>query len=223
MHLPPLYAELPYHPDSSLYFEAVRDKNWPVLLDSANSDQANSRFDIITADPFITLVSTEDNTIIDYQNGEQLQSSDEPFQLLQSILQEFQQQIDVDLPFCGGALGYFSYDLGRRFETLPSLASNAEHIPDMLIGIYDWAIIIDHQLQRCCLASFGLNPQTHDNWQDLIAQLSNSNTTKSRQFSVSGELKTNLDKAQYTTAFDVVQVQFFKIMSRNRCYPHSHI
>ena len=205
MHLPPLYAELPYHQDSSLYFEAVRDKNWPVLLDSANSDQANSRFDIITADPFITLVSTEDNTIIDYQNGEQLQSSGEPFQLLQSILQEFQQQIDVDLPFCGGALGYFSYDLGRRLETLPSLASNAEHIPDMLIGIYDWAIIIDHQLQRCYLASFGLNPKTHDNWQDLIAQLSNSNTTKSRQFSVSGELKTNLDKAQYTTAFNKIQ------------------
>ena len=205
MHLPPLYAELPYQQDSHLYFEAIRDKNWPVFLDSANSNQTNSRFDIITADPFITLVSTEDNTIIDYQNGEQKQSSKDPFQLLQSILQEFQQQIDVDFPFCGGALGYFSYDLGRRIETLPSLAKNYEHIPDMLIGIYDWAIIVDHQLQRCCLASFGLNPQTESEWDSLITQLSNPVAFKTANFNVSGELKCNLDKAQYQQAFDKIQ------------------
>lgn len=205
MHLPPFYAELPYRQDSSLYFEAIRNKSWPVFLDSASSDQENARFDIMTADPFITLVSTEDKTTIDYKEGGQQQSTDDPFQLLQSILHPFQQQIDIDLPFCGGALGYFSYDLGRRIESLPSLAIDAESLPTMLMGIYDWAIIVDHQLQRCYLASFGLHPQTHDNWDDLIAQLSNPNPISPSSFSVSGKLEANLDKAHYTTAFNKIK------------------
>ena len=205
MNLPPLYAELPYHQDSSLYFEAIRDKNWPVFLDSSSSDQTNSRFDIITAEPFITLVSTDNNTTIDYLDGEQQHSTDDPFQLLQSILQQFQQKTDIDLPFCGGALGYFSYDLGRRLEMLPTLAKDAEHIPDMLIGIYDWAIIVDHQLQRCYLASFGLNSQTQHDWNALITQLSNPANFTPANFNVSGKLKCNLDKEKYTIAFNKIQ------------------
>ncbi len=205
MNLPPLYAELPYHQDSSVYFEAIRDKNWPVFLDSTNSDQANSRFDIITANPFITLVSSDNNTTIHYTNGKQQSSSDDPFQLLQSILQEYHQKIDVDLPFCGGALGYFSYDLGRRIETLPTLAKNAEAIPDMLVGIYDWAIIVDHQLQHCYLASFGLNPKTQNEWNALVAQLSTPTDFTAASFKVSGQLKCNLDKEKYTEAFNKIQ------------------
>jgi anthranilate/para-aminobenzoate synthase component I len=36
-----------------------------------------------------------------------------------------------DLPFTGGAIGYFSYDLARRFERLPALAADDEKMPEM--------------------------------------------------------------------------------------------
>ena len=45
------------------------------------------------------------------------------------------------LPFIGGALGLFGYDLGRRFERLPSLAARDVTIPEMAVGIYDWALL----------------------------------------------------------------------------------
>lgn len=58
-----------------------------------------------------------------------------------------------DLPFQGGALGLFGYDLGRRFESLPEIAEQDIVLPDMAVGIYDWALVVDHQRQTVSLLS----------------------------------------------------------------------
>jgi para-aminobenzoate synthetase component 1 len=205
--LPSLCTELPYLADSALYFEAIRTKPWPVFLDSSNSTRStDSRYDIQTAAPFITLVTTGANTLIKHHDKDALLSSDDPFTLLQNILQQFQPHQHTDLPFCGGALGYFAYDLGRRIENLPEQTLDAEHIPDMVIGIYDWAIITDHHQQRCWLASYGLNAETQNQWDSLVSTLNTLTKPKNPDtFSVSGELRCNLDKNDYQVAFNKIQ------------------
>jgi para-aminobenzoate synthetase component 1 len=207
INLPPLCTELPYLADSSLYFEAIRNKPWPVFLDSSNSSQSNdSRYDIQTAAPFITLVTTNANTLIKHYNQDALLSSGDPFVLLQNILHEFKPHQHTDLPFCGGALGYFAYDLGRRIESLPQQTIDAEHIPDMVIGIYDWAIVTDHQLQRCWLASYGLNAETQVQWASLVSALTTITPPKNPDtFHVSGQLRCNLDQKDYQLAFNKIQ------------------
>ncbi len=207
INLPPLCTELPYLVDSALYFEAIRNQPWPVFLDSSNSSQSNdSRYDIQTADPFITLITTGANTLIKHHNKDALLSSDDPFVLLQNILHKFKPHQHTDLPFCGGALGYFAYDLGRRIENLPQQAIDAEHIPDMVIGIYDWAIVTDHQQQRCWLASYGLNAETQDQWANLVSLLTTITPAKNPDtFHVSGELRCNLDQKDYQLAFNKIQ------------------
>jgi para-aminobenzoate synthetase component 1 len=62
------------------------------------------------------------------------------------------------LPFLGGALGLFGYDLGRRFESLPAHAVADIVLPDMAVGIYDWALIVDHQRREVSLLSYGDPP-----------------------------------------------------------------
>ena len=204
--LPSLCAELPYHADSGFYFDVIRQQSWPIFLDSANGTSSGSRYDIQAADPFITLTTTSENTLITRYDGEPELSSEDPFHLLQSILKSYQPHQKSDLPFCGGALGYFAYDLGRRLETIPHQAEDAEHIPDMLIGIYDWAIVTDHQLQKCWLASYGLIPETHSKWNDLVTQFSGiTQATQVEKFNVVGELESNLDRQQYQSAFDKIQ------------------
>ncbi len=205
INLPPLCSELPYRKDSSSYFDTIRDKEWPIFLDSANSSHIDARYDIQTADPFITLTTVGGNTLIT-QDGHSELSSEDPFLLLQSILQTLPVEQPSDLPFCGGALGYFAYDLGRRIEIVPNLSADDEHIPDMIIGIYDWAVITDHQQQRCWLASHGLNQNTKNIWQDLISKLSTTATNpKTAHFQVTSELRSNLDRESYQTAFDKIK------------------
>ena len=208
MKLPCLYAQLPYYKDSSHYFEAVRHLKWPVFLDSANVHADNARFDIIAADPFITLVSDSNTTTINYQDGQLKQSADDPFALLRAVLKPLQEKVSkrpIDLPFCGGAIGYFAYDLGRRIEIIPVLAQDDAGMPDMVIGIYDWAIISDHQNGQCCLASFGLNDDTHNNWSALIAQLLALKSTQALAFKTIGKLTSSLTFGQYQHAFAKIQ------------------
>jgi len=204
--LPPLCTELPYYADSAIYFDAIRQQSWPVFLDSANGTTSDARYDIQAANPFITLTTTSENTLITRHDGEPELSSEDPFHLLQSILKDYPANQKSDLPFCGGALGYFAYDLGRRLETIPIQTQDAEHIPDMLIGLYDWAIVTDHQLQKCWLASYGLIPETHTQWNDLVSQLSSvTQSAPVDTFNVVGELESNLDRQQYQSAFDSIQ------------------
>ena len=151
-NFPSLCIELPYKPDSADYFEAIRDLSWPVFLDSANTDLDSGRYDIMAADPFITLQTRDLDTCIDYRDGKQQHSSDDPFTILQSILAPLSQASSV-LPFTGGAIGYLGYDLGRRIEDIPQQTIDAEDLPEMAVGIYDWAIVIDHKNKQCFLAS----------------------------------------------------------------------
>ncbi|EEF80738.1 para-aminobenzoate synthase, component I [Methylophaga thiooxydans DMS010] len=114
-------------------------------------------------------------------------------------------QSQTSLPFCGGAIGYFAYDLGRRIESLPAYALDAEGIPEMAVGIYDWAVITDHKLKRCWLASFGLDPHTHTIWPDLVEILSSVTPSEPASFTVDGKLTSNLTEAAYKQAFDKIK------------------
>jgi len=203
--LPPLCVELPYPGDSEPYFNKLRQHRWPVMLDSANTALPDGRYDMMAADPFITLECHGEKTQLTTPAGTEIRSED-PFSLLDGLLKTYRQP-RTQLPFAGGAIGYFGYDLGRRIETLPSTALDAEQIPDMAVGIYDWVVVTDHQQQRCWLASFGHDPETERKWSDLIALLTDSGETADDEttFKVSGELHCNLRKNDYNRAFNRIQ------------------
>ncbi|RKZ79702.1 MAG: aminodeoxychorismate synthase component I [Gammaproteobacteria bacterium] len=202
---PPLCEELPYHADSSHYFELLNDLPWPVFLDSTQNSTQNNRYDILAADPIVTLTTTEQGTTIQEQQGDESFSDKDPFMLLQQQLQHYPQHSPTDLPFCGGAIGFFSYDLGRTIESIPNSAQNNEQIPDMAVGIYDWAIITDHQQQQCWLVSFGVNKQTREQWSDLIDRVTNPVTVQTYSFKVAGKLRCNFDRKKYQHAFSKIQ------------------
>ena len=96
-----------------------------MLLRSASQDHIDSRFDILAANPVATLQTTGMQTKIT-RDGDISYSEQDPFTLLRQCMQQWLPSLPVidDIPFCGGALGYFGYDLGRRVETLPTLAKD---------------------------------------------------------------------------------------------------
>lgn len=202
--MPPLIHHFAYHPDSLALFAAVRDLDWPLWLDSAGTGGDNGRYDIITAQPFTRLKTCGAVTEVSPVDGQPEQSDACPFALLQRELKRYPSHSD-DYPFTGGAAGYFGYDLGRRIETLPATATDREQIPEMLIGIYDWALINDHQQKTTTLVSYARHHSTRALWPQLIARLQNPASPSLGDFRVSGELKANLDDAAYQQAFEKIQ------------------
>lgn len=132
----PTVITLPWRTDAAEYwFSRLSHLPFAMLLHSGHADHPYSRFDILVADPLKTL-TTDD-----------LSLTDDPLAQLQHDINALGLSAtpNPDLPFQGGALGLFGYDLGRRFETLPEHAQADISLPDMAVGLYDWALIVDHQ------------------------------------------------------------------------------
>jgi para-aminobenzoate synthetase component 1 len=55
-------------------------------------------------------------------------------------------------PFFGGLVGYLSYDLGRRFETIPSIAGDDQRLPLLRLALHDWVIAWDRVTGAAWLA-----------------------------------------------------------------------
>lgn len=192
-------TELPYCADSASLFEAVADLPWAMFLDSGPHYLAQSRYDIIAAEPYATLTTRGKLTEI---RGEGIElSRDDPLLLLRQHL-----AIDPDagcgLPFCGGAIGYFGYDLARRFERLPAHAEGAEKMPEMAVGIYDWAVVVDHLERRSWLVGQGRDPETDWKWERLLARFSVPAVERARApFRITAPLASNLPRDAYAAAF----------------------
>ncbi|MES2824606.1 MAG: aminodeoxychorismate synthase component I [Pseudomonadota bacterium] len=150
----PRILSLAYYNQPANWFAAVRHLPHAICLDSGSPQSQYGRFDIISAAPQILLVTNGESTqIID--GNSILHSRVDPFALLKHYLPLQQstpaQNPTVELPFYGGAMGYFAYDLGRRLEQFPEVAIQDIALPDMHVGIYPWAIVQDHQQQHTWL------------------------------------------------------------------------
>ncbi|CAH9014505.1 aminodeoxychorismate synthase component I [Candidatus Nitrosacidococcus sp. I8] len=202
------WVELPYSECSASLFETIYSEPWPIFLDSGWPSDRSGRFDIIAADPFITLKTKGLITEIGYRTSKIL-STQNSLILLQRELDRFSgKQLPnflSEIPLSGGAMGYFSYDLARRFETLPSITADIEQMPEMAIGIYDWVVIVDHHCQATFLVTQGYDPHTQVHWDSLKARLSKAIRSNQHFFHIENYPQSNLSKESYNWAFDRIQ------------------
>jgi para-aminobenzoate synthetase component 1 len=200
---PPFLTELPYRPDSAALFEAVADRPWAVFLDSGLHHPGQSRYDIIAAQPYVRLVTRGNLTEVHAETIEL--AREDPFALVRRHL-EIDPGSKSALPFCGGAIGYFGYDLARRIVSLPSIALDAEKIPEMAVGIYDWAVVVDHLERRTWLVGQGRDPETDLRWDGLVALFSAPPPERARQpFRALTPVVSNFTRERYGEAFRRIQ------------------
>ncbi|CAI2421943.1 TPA: aminodeoxychorismate synthase component 1 [Serratia liquefaciens] len=196
----PNLKSLPYTPTALLeLFAPLAQQPWAMLLHSGFAEHSHNRFDILVAAPTVTL--TTRGQITELCHGSEVrQSKEDPFQLLQQQLEQQNQHpaANTDLPFQGGALGLFGYDLGRRVEKLPQMAQADITLPDMAVGIYDWALIADHHRKTLTLLSY---EDVEQRWQWLCSQQSEPQ----QDFTLTSRWQANMTRQQYGEKFQRIQ------------------
>ncbi|WP_437882124.1 aminodeoxychorismate synthase component I [Pseudomonas sp. LRF_L74] len=185
---------LPYRDDPSCFFERVRDKPGAVLLDSGHPQASRGRFDLISAWP------------------RQLFSAlpDEPGRAFFARLRQALTTLGraeppegIELPFAGGFIGYLSYDFGRRLEALPDRAHDDLNMPDACLGLYDWALISDHQ-QRTSQLLFHPGIAAADK-ERVLALFASPASNAPVDFKLNGPFRTSITRNQYRQAINRVQ------------------
>ena len=165
------------HVDAARRFRTLADLPWPVWLDSAADPTGKGRFDVLAADPYLTLRARGASTEVVTRDGVASTSSRSPLALLREFLGPTITGA-AGLPFCGGAIGYVGYDFGRRCESVPTLATADIDMPDVAMGLYDWAVVIDHAERRSWLVGGLRDERTHAQWSALIQRLGGKPTIR---------------------------------------------
>ncbi|CAA7060403.1 unnamed protein product [Microthlaspi erraticum] len=110
------------------------------------------RYSVVGAHPTMEIVAKENKvTVMDHVKGTvTTEEVEDPMVIPRRISETWKPQLIDDLPdaFCGGWVGYFSYDTVRYAESRKLPFSKApvddRNLPDMHLGLYDDVIVFDH-------------------------------------------------------------------------------
>ncbi|WP_235673144.1 aminodeoxychorismate synthase component I [Aeromonas veronii] len=183
-----------------------------MLLESAGPFGADNSFDIITSDPLATLETRGEVTTL--RIGANIsEHSEDPLALLAHTQQQLLGELDLcatHLPFIGGALGLFGYDLGRRFERLPVQAAADIAVPDMAVGIYDWALLHNVATGDWQLVHWG----DEAGLAKRLAWLEQQQAAPAPAFTLLGSWQSNMSRAEYGEKFACIQ----EYLAAGDCY-----
>lgn len=205
-------VELEYQSDSARLFAPLAEQPWAVLLDSGSARTNGARYDIFAADPYLTLTTRGATTEIAGRDGVRSSGRD-PLELLHENMGPVVAP-HSHLPFTGGAIGYFSYDLGRRYERWPIQAEDDVGTPEVAVGLYDWAVVVDHRERRTWLVGQGRDPKTFAEWESLQALVSGRKVTAHAPLQVRSAVVSSLDRSSYDQAFATIKAH----ISAGDCY-----
>ncbi|KAK4273700.1 hypothetical protein QN277_017043 [Acacia crassicarpa] len=117
-----------------------------------NVQVAVGRYSVVGAQPVMEIVAKENKvTTMDHEIGHLTEEIiEDPMSVPRRISKDWKPRLTNELPpgFCGGWVGYFSYDTVRYVEKKKIPFSKApkedRNLPDIHLGLYDDVVVFDH-------------------------------------------------------------------------------
>jgi para-aminobenzoate synthetase component 1 len=136
----------------------------------------------------------------------------DPFGKLQEALDKYklQEEFHSDLPdgiFCGGWVGYFSYELGRYIERLPQTTTDDLKMPLIRLCFYDRLIACDH-IENCFWLIALQLPDDAEKPGDKLASLEGL-LTKSEEISIPTPAPADIDNIDFSQIQCNIEMDYY--------------
>jgi len=140
---------------SAELFELIKDEPYCFFLDSGMDRRRLGRYSFLGSEPFLVLNSRgPEVTIIRGQEREVRQG--DPLDTVGELLAMYKlDHYPAPVPFLGGAVGYFSYDLCHFIERLPCTAVDDLRLPECYLAFYDTVLAFDHLEAKAYVVATG--------------------------------------------------------------------
>ena len=134
-------------------FARVAHLPWSAFLDSSLEMEGYGNYSLIGFDPYLVLLFGAGRTTYLGRNGMLRAAWEHPLEALRRVMASRRiPDLNPSLPpFTGGAMGWFSYELGRYIEKLPERVTDDIGLPEMALGFYDKVVAHDHRNGRTWL------------------------------------------------------------------------
>ena len=178
------------------YFAGTDDS---VFLDSSLVNKLG-RYSVIGAVPYLKLVKEGNNF---YINGEkETTCSFETY--MKTYLAEHKDKNNTELPIISGAIGYFSYEYGRKLMEVDSVKEDLVSIPDAVLVFYDFYIIEDRHEQRTYLIANGITREAAKLLDEMESRINGKPVYMQKESDTEYpiEVQPNFAKDEYKQAVD---------------------
>lgn len=209
-------VSLPYLDDVTPYASVAAQYPHPVWLDSGKPYSSAGRYDIIAAAPYQRIYQSNNTTYLEFQGSIQAQDLS-PLTLLQHSLNDLRQTSGLNAqdhkiaPFMGGAIGYWSYEfLHGEFGLAESIKET--FIPPTSVGLYHWAVVVDHKLRSAKFISLATCPPEQSD--KLVEQLNHAHSSIANHYFASAGLSPDTSKTRYLNAI----AQLKEYIQAGDCY-----
>src|SRR4030042_3345993 len=136
-------------------FELLHGQPNSFFLDGGMDPKRRGRYSFIGIDPFLVMSSRDNQVTITRQNRQENEQGN-PFDVLGRLLDTYRLDSSPSaIPFCGGAVGFLSYDLCHFIERLPTTAIDDLKLPESYFGFYDTVVAFDNLENKAYIASTG--------------------------------------------------------------------
>jgi len=130
----------------AVYRRLAEVSDFRFLFESVSGGEQVSRFSFLGAGPSEVYRLYPDRLEAE-RGGRTRRLPGEPVAALRRVLGEISAE-PGSIPFTGGLVGYFGYDLIRLLERLPHRPPDPHQLPVALLARFDTLVIFDHAYQR---------------------------------------------------------------------------
>lgn len=185
---------------------SLRGRPYAFWLDSAVGPDSVTGWSFIGSDPFMILECKNGKTVM-REGSHTIVMEEGPLEAAQRLLKRYEISPEPGAPpFIGGAVGWFSYDLARQYERLPTQAEDDTHLPEMQLAFYRTI----YAFQRSTGKGWGLTREELPEEAVGVFQPSNDAGTEDRNLRSTGSNKFNLTKITFTPSVYVDAVHRLK-------------
>jgi para-aminobenzoate synthetase component 1 len=136
-------------------FDLIKDKPYSFFLESGMDPQRLGRYSFLGSEPFLVMSSRGSEITLFRGGGHEVQYGN-PFDMMGKLLEMYKlDHFPAPVPFLGGAVGYFGYDLCHFIERLPSTAVDDLELPESYFAFYDAVIAFDHLTRKVYVVATG--------------------------------------------------------------------
>ncbi|KZL92114.1 aminodeoxychorismate synthase component I [Clostridium magnum] len=188
-----LIEEIKTELDAFDIYSLFKEDKTVTILDSGMGAENLGRYSFIGLNSFTTFK---------YEDGictiNEKEFNGEPFEELNKLIDRYKIENRTELPYVAGAMGYFSYDLGRTIEELPVIAKEEVKIPDCYFYFYDNAVIVDNLKKRTYITALGILKSGEDSIDEIKHRILRGNKVQYNEIDKSNtEFISNFGKDEY--------------------------
>jgi para-aminobenzoate synthetase component 1 len=190
----PLIEEVATSLTTPQLFGLINDKPYSFFLDSGMDPRRLGRYSFLGSEPFL-VISSRGSEITLIRGKEREVQRGNPFDTMGKLLEAFRlDHCPAPVPFLGGAVGYFGYDLCHFTERLPSTAIDDLRLPESCLAFYDTVLAFDHLEKKAFVVATGF-PEMEEG-QRLRRARMRLEETKSWLHATSGIQETDLSRSR---------------------------